>query len=74
MNGAVDRADEVRDRMNGLEVLVNGQVVVSALVPHLQDNVGLANAPFRRDDHPLALANVPISDTFVVSAHHVFGV
>ena len=60
--------------MNGLEVLVEGQVTASTLVPHLQNDVGLADAPLRRDDEPLALENAPVSGNLVVSAHHVFGV
>ena len=74
LNGAVDRAEEVRDRVHGLEVLVDGQVTALALVPHLQDNVGLANAPLRRDDEPLAVENTPVSGDLAVSAHHVLRV
>ena len=45
----------------------------SALVAHLQDNVGLADTPLCRDDKPLALENVPIPGDFVVSTHYVLG-
>ena len=71
---AVDRADELRGRVNGFEVLVEGQESAPALVAHLQDDVGLADAPLGRDDEPLALQNAPVPGNLVVSAHHVPGV
>ena len=60
--------------MNGLEVLVEGQVAALAFVAHLQENVGLADAPLRRDDQPLTVENAPVSGNLVVSTHHVSGV
>ena len=74
VNRPVDRANELRSRVNGLEVLIEGQETVPAFVPHLQDDVGLADAPLRRDDEPLAVKNAPVSGNLAVSAHHVFGV
>jgi len=74
LNGLVDRANEIRDRVNGLKVLIEGQIAASALLAHLEENMGLADAPLRRENKPLALENVPVPTDFVVSTDDVLGV
>ena len=32
--------------MDGLEILIEGEIAVAALIPHFQDNVGFSDSPF----------------------------
>ena len=60
--------------MNGLKGLVEGHIAALALLAHLEEDVGLTDAPLRRENKHLALGNALLPVDFIVSTDDVFGV
>ena len=64
----------VRYRVNGLKVSVEGQIAAIGLLVHLEEHVGLADPPLRRESKLSALENATVPVDLVVSTDDVYGV